>query len=128
MEQHIWVPHGCPHQAGQCLLWGCKACKKQSSSGDLHQAAMLREQRCLQKVNQAFEAFKCCTATSPGQHLPKVEILHSAICHIEGLQHLRRRHCFHPPVPSSSEPTSPTSSATVVSPAAALPEIFDSSK
>ncbi|XP_015274378.1 PREDICTED: myogenic factor 5 [Gekko japonicus] len=111
-EQHVRAPRGSPHQAGQCLRWACKACKKQSSSGDRRQAATLRERRRLQKVNQAFEALKRCTAASPGQRLPKVEILRGAIRHIEGLQHLLRRHCCRPPAPSRSEPASPTSSCS----------------
>ncbi|KAL8220784.1 UNVERIFIED_CONTAM: hypothetical protein K2H54_054710, partial [Gekko kuhli] len=77
-----------PHQAGQCLRWACKACKKLLSSGDRHQVAMLQERHCLQKVNQAFKALKHCMAASPGQRLPKVEILRSAIHHIKGFQHL----------------------------------------
>ncbi|KAL8203379.1 UNVERIFIED_CONTAM: hypothetical protein K2H54_050585 [Gekko kuhli] len=95
--------------ASACTV--CKACKKQSSLGDQCQAAMLRKWCHLQKVNQVFKALKHCTATSPGQCLPKVEILRSAICHIESLQHLLRHHCCHPPMPSGSEPASPDGSA-----------------
>ncbi|KAL8220526.1 UNVERIFIED_CONTAM: hypothetical protein K2H54_048755 [Gekko kuhli] len=112
VEQHIRAPCSSPHQAGQCLHWVCKACKKQSNSGDGCQVTMLWKRCHLQKVNQAFKTLKRCTATSPGQRLPKVEILHSAIHHIEGLQHLLRCHCCHPPAPSSSEPTSPSSSCS----------------
>ncbi|KAL8187882.1 UNVERIFIED_CONTAM: Myogenic factor 5 [Gekko kuhli] len=55
---------------------------------------------------------KCCMATSLGQRLPKVEILRSAIRHIEGLQHLLHCHFCCPPAPSGSEPASPTSSCS----------------
>uniref|UniRef100_A0A8D2Q6W8 Myogenic factor n=1 Tax=Varanus komodoensis TaxID=61221 RepID=A0A8D2Q6W8_VARKO len=112
-EQHVRAPTGHP-QAGPCLLWACKACKKKSSTGDRRKAATLRERRRLKKVNQAFEALKRCTAAgNPSQRLPKVEILRNAIRYIESLQALLREHVhryYRLPGQSCSEPTSPTSS------------------
>ncbi|XP_054844936.1 myogenic factor 5 [Eublepharis macularius] len=113
-EQHVRAPSG-PHQAGPCLLWACKACKKKSSTGDRRKAATLRERRRLKKVNQAFETLKRCTAANPGQRLPKVEILRNAIRYIESLQELLRQQVHHYyclPGPSGSEPASPTSSCS----------------
>ncbi|KAJ6651404.1 hypothetical protein lerEdw1_020977 [Lerista edwardsae] len=115
-EEHVRAPTG-HHQAGRCLLWACKACKKKASSGDRRKAATLRERRRLRKVNQAFEALKRCTAANPGQRLPKVEILRSAIRHIESLQALLREHVQHrhyrlPGQGCSSEPPSPTSNCS----------------
>ncbi|XP_062990780.1 myogenic factor 5 [Elgaria multicarinata webbii] len=115
-EQHVRAPTGHP-QAGPCLLWACKACKKKASTGDRRKAATLRERRRLKKVNQAFEALRRCTgAAKPSQRLPKVEILRNAIRYIERLQELLREQVHHyyrfPDAagPSCSEPSSPTSS------------------
>ncbi|XP_029452974.1 myogenic factor 5 [Rhinatrema bivittatum] len=93
-EQHVRAPSG-HHQAGRCLLWACKACKRKSSTMDRRKAATLRERRRLKKVNQAFEALKRCTAVNPGQRLPKVEILRNAIGYIESLQELLREQVAH---------------------------------
>ncbi|KAL8194233.1 UNVERIFIED_CONTAM: hypothetical protein K2H54_006430 [Gekko kuhli] len=93
MTEHYTEARHSAEEAGQCLCWVYKACKKKSSLGDRRQAATLRMWRCLQKVNQAFEALKRYMAASLGQHLPNVEILRSAICHIEGIQHLLHGHC-----------------------------------
>ncbi|KAJ7329865.1 hypothetical protein JRQ81_016039 [Phrynocephalus forsythii] len=113
-EEHVRAPRGHP-QAGPCLLWACKACKKKSSTGDRRKAATLRERRRLKKVNQAFEALKRCTAAAggnPSQRLPKVEILRNAIRYIESLQELLREqvHTYYRlPGQRCPEPTSPTS-------------------
>ncbi|KAL7982567.1 hypothetical protein Chor_010165 [Crotalus horridus] len=111
-EQHVRAPTG-HSQAGPCLLWACKACKKAASPGDRRKAATLRERRRLKKVNQAFEALKRCTsAGGAGQRLPKVEILRNAISYIESLQELLReqvQHFYGLPAPGCSEPPSPNS-------------------
>ncbi|KAL8185915.1 UNVERIFIED_CONTAM: hypothetical protein K2H54_059769 [Gekko kuhli] len=67
-------------------------------------------------------------ATSLGQHLPKVEILHSAIFHIKGLQHLLCPHCCHPPMPSGSKPASPTTSCFDSSSSAAACQEYDTDR
>uniref|UniRef100_A0A6J0UIC5 Myogenic factor n=1 Tax=Pogona vitticeps TaxID=103695 RepID=A0A6J0UIC5_9SAUR len=115
-EEHVRAPRGHP-QAGPCLLWACKACKKKSSTGDRRKAATLRERRRLKKVNQAFEALKRCTAAGghPGQRLPKVEILRNAIRYIESLQDLLREqvHTYYRlPGQRCAQPASPTSSCS----------------
>ncbi|XP_061493788.1 myogenic factor 5 [Rhineura floridana] len=113
-EEHVRAPTG-HHQAGHCLLWACKACKKKSSTVDRRKAATLRERRRLKKVNQAFEALKRCTTANPSQRLPKVEILRNAIRYIESLQDLlsEQVHNYYLlPGQSCSEPTSPTSSCS----------------
>uniref|UniRef100_A0A8B9Q5G7 Myogenic factor 5 n=1 Tax=Apteryx owenii TaxID=8824 RepID=A0A8B9Q5G7_APTOW len=88
-EEHIRAPTG-HHQAGHCLLWACKACKRKSTTMDRRKAATMRERRRLKKVNQAFETLKRCTTANPNQRLPKVEILRNAIRYIESLQELLR--------------------------------------
>ncbi|KAJ7998045.1 hypothetical protein DPEC_G00218470 [Dallia pectoralis] len=88
-EQHIRAPSG-HHQAGRCLLWACKACKRKTTNADRRKAATMRERRRLGKVNDAFETLKRCTSTNPNQRLPKVEILRNAISYIESLQSLLR--------------------------------------
>nr|XP_013802480.1 PREDICTED: myogenic factor 5 [Apteryx mantelli mantelli] len=113
-EEHIRAPTG-HHQAGHCLLWACKACKRKSTTMDRRKAATMRERRRLKKVNQAFETLKRCTTANPNQRLPKVEILRNAIRYIESLQELLREQVenyYHLPGQSCSEPTSPTSSCS----------------
>uniref|UniRef100_A0A3P9HM11 Myogenic factor n=1 Tax=Oryzias latipes TaxID=8090 RepID=A0A3P9HM11_ORYLA len=88
-DQHVRAPGG-PHQAGHCLLWACKACKRKTTHADRRKAATMRERRRLSKVNNAFETLKRCTASNPSQRLPKVEILRNAISYIESLQALLR--------------------------------------
>nr|XP_020443986.1 myoblast determination protein 1 homolog [Monopterus albus]AIS22059.1 myogenic factor MYOD2 [Monopterus albus] len=88
-EQHVRAPRGL-HQAGHCLLWACKACKRKTTHVDRRKAATIRERRRLSKVNDAFETLKRCTASNPNQRLPKVEILRNAISYIESLQELLR--------------------------------------
>ncbi|XP_061578180.1 myoblast determination protein 1 homolog [Cololabis saira] len=88
-DEHIRAPSG-HHQAGRCLLWACKACKRKTSSADRRRAATMRERRRLGKVNDAFENLKRCTTGNPNQRLPKVEILRNAISYIESLQALLR--------------------------------------
>ncbi|CAI9612269.1 unnamed protein product, partial [Staurois parvus] len=88
-EEHVRAPSG-HHQAGRCLLWACKACKRKTSSADRRRAATMRERRRLSKVNEAFETLKRCTSPNPNQRLPKVEILRNAIRYIESLQSLLR--------------------------------------
>ncbi|XP_077309840.1 myoblast determination protein 1 [Lithobates pipiens] len=90
-EEHIRAPSG-HHQAGRCLVWACKACKRKTSSADRRRAATMRERRRLSKVNEAFETLKRCTNPNPNQRLPKVEILRNAIRYIESLQSLLRDH------------------------------------
>lgn len=87
--QHVRVPGGL-HQAGHCLLWACRACKRQSSRADRRRAATMRERRRLSRVNDAFETLKRCTTSEPEQRLPKVEILRNAISYIESLQEALR--------------------------------------
>ncbi|XP_066490597.1 myogenic factor 5 [Tiliqua scincoides] len=101
-EEHVRAPGGHP-QAGPCLPWACRACKRAAGGGDRRRAATLRERRRLKRVNVAFEALRRCAAAPPGQRLPKVEILRSAIRHIQALQELlrpRRR----PPASASASP------------------------
>ncbi|XP_062857537.1 myoblast determination protein 1 homolog [Trichomycterus rosablanca] len=88
-DEHIRAPSG-HHQAGRCLLWACKACKRKTTNADRRKAATMRERRRLSKVNDAFENLKRCTSTNPNQRLPKVEILRNAISYIESLQALLR--------------------------------------
>ncbi|XP_018431048.1 PREDICTED: myoblast determination protein 1 homolog A-like [Nanorana parkeri] len=88
-EEHVRAPSG-HHQAGRCLLWACKACKRKTTNADRRKAATMRERRRLGKVNDAFETLKRCTSANPNQRLPKVEILRNAIRYIESLQSLLR--------------------------------------
>uniref|UniRef100_A0A3Q3K2Z4 Myogenic factor n=1 Tax=Monopterus albus TaxID=43700 RepID=A0A3Q3K2Z4_MONAL len=88
-DEHVRAPSG-HHQAGRCLLWSCKACKRKTTNADRRKAATLRERRRLSKVNDAFETLKRCTTANPNQRLPKVEILRNAISYIESLQALLR--------------------------------------
>ncbi|XP_068459962.1 myoblast determination protein 1 homolog [Clinocottus analis] len=88
-HEHVRAPSG-HHQAGRCLLWACKACKRKTTNADRRKAATLRERRRLGKVNDAFESLKRCTSSNPNQRLPKVEILRNAISYIESLQALLR--------------------------------------
>lgn len=88
-DEHVRAPSG-HHQAGRCLLWACKACKRKTTNADRRKAATMRERRRLSKVNEAFETLKRCTSSNPNQRLPKVEILRNAIRYIEGLQALLR--------------------------------------
>ncbi|KAL8169918.1 UNVERIFIED_CONTAM: Myoblast determination protein 1 [Gekko kuhli] len=88
-DEHVRAPSG-HHQAGRCLLWACKACKRKTTNADRRKAATMRERRRLSKVNEAFETLKRCTSTNPNQRLPKVEILRNAIRYIESLQALLR--------------------------------------
>ncbi|XP_015244242.1 PREDICTED: myoblast determination protein 1 homolog [Cyprinodon variegatus] len=88
-EEHVRAPSG-HHQAGRCLLWACKACKRKTTNADRRKAATMRERRRLSKVNDAFETLKRCTTGNPNQRLPKVEILRNAISYIESLQALLR--------------------------------------
>uniref|UniRef100_A0A669F3J1 Myogenic factor n=2 Tax=Oreochromis TaxID=8139 RepID=A0A669F3J1_ORENI len=88
-DEHVRAPSG-HHQAGRCLLWACKACKRKTTNADRRKAATLRERRRLSKVNDAFETLKRCTTANPNQRLPKVEILRNAISYIESLQALLR--------------------------------------
>ncbi|XP_067415996.1 myogenic factor 5 [Emydura macquarii macquarii] len=113
-EEHVRAPTG-HHQAGHCLLWACKACKRKSTTMDRRKAATMRERRRLKKVNQAFDTLKRCTTANPNQRLPKVEILRNAIRYIESLQELLREQVenyYRLPGQSCSEPTSPTSSCS----------------
>ncbi|KAG7483343.1 myoblast determination protein 1-like [Solea senegalensis] len=99
-DEHVRAPEGL-HQTGHCLLWACKACKRKTTNADRRKAATMRERRRLGKVNDAFETLKRCTATSPNQRLPKVEILRNAISYIESLQALLRTgrdDSFYPPL------------------------------
>nr|XP_033808854.1 myogenic factor 5 [Geotrypetes seraphini] len=117
-EEHVRVPSG-HHQAGHCLMWACKACKRKSSTMDRRKAATMRERRRLKKVNQAFETLKRCTTGNPNQRLPKVEILRNAISYIESLQDLLREQVesyYSLPGQRSSEPSSPSSSCSDSSP------------
>ncbi|XP_061696636.1 myoblast determination protein 1 homolog [Syngnathoides biaculeatus] len=88
-DEHVRAPSG-HHQAGRCLLWACKACKRKTTNADRRKAATLRERRRLGKVNDAFETLKRCTSANPNQRLPKVEILRNAIGYIQALQALLR--------------------------------------
>ncbi|XP_038612809.1 myogenic factor 5 [Tachyglossus aculeatus] len=113
-EEHVRAPVG-HHQAGHCLMWACKACKRKSTTMDRRKAATMRERRRLKKVNQAFEMLKRCTTANPNQRLPKVEILRNAIRYIESLQELLREQVenyYSLPGQSCSEPTSPTSNCS----------------
>uniref|UniRef100_G3UB15 Myogenic factor n=1 Tax=Loxodonta africana TaxID=9785 RepID=G3UB15_LOXAF len=98
-DEHVRAPSG-HHQAGRCLLWACKACKRKTTNADRRKAATMRERRRLSKVNEAFETLKRCTSSNPNQRLPKVEILRNAIRYIEGLQALLRDQFYAPgPLP-----------------------------
>ncbi|KAK1340888.1 LOW QUALITY PROTEIN: hypothetical protein QTO34_017285 [Cnephaeus nilssonii] len=113
-DEHVRAPSG-HHQAGHCLMWACKACKRKSTTVDRRKAATMRERRRLKKVNQAFETLKRCTTTNPNQRLPKVEILRNAIRYIESLQELLREQVenyYSMPGQSCSEPASPTSNCS----------------
>ncbi|XP_044133199.1 myogenic factor 5 [Bufo gargarizans] len=113
-EEHVRAPTG-HHQAGHCLMWACKACKRKSSTMDRRKAATMRERRRLKKVNHAFETLKRCTSTNPNQRLPKVDILRNAIKYIESLQDLLREQVesyYSLPGQSCSEPNSPVSSCS----------------
>lgn len=114
-DGHVRAPRGL-HQAGPCLLWACKACKTKTSQTDRRKAATMRERRRLSKVNAAFEALRRCTASSPNQRLPKVEILRNAISYIESLQALLRTgqdDSFYPPLePYDSDACSPRSTCS----------------
>uniref|UniRef100_A0A8D0L1A1 Myogenic factor n=1 Tax=Sphenodon punctatus TaxID=8508 RepID=A0A8D0L1A1_SPHPU len=115
-EEHVRAPGG-HHQAGRCLPWACKTCKRKANGSTMERrkAATMRERRRLKQVNQAFEALKRCTTANPSQRLPKVEILRNAIRYIESLQHLLREQVANYRLPGksgSSEPPSPTSSCS----------------
>ncbi|MCJ8742921.1 hypothetical protein PDJAM_G00087860 [Pangasius djambal] len=111
-DEHVRAPGGL-HEAGSCLQWACKACKRKASSVDRRRAATMRERRRLKKVNHAFEALRRCTSANPSQRLPKVEILRNAINYIESLQELlRERVENYYSRESSSQPSSPSSSST----------------
>nr|ANY93568.1 MyoD [Pampus argenteus] len=88
-DEHVRAPGGL-HQAGHCLMWACKACKRKTTHEDRRKAATMRERRRLSKVNDAFETLRRCTASNPNQRLPKVDILRNAISYIESLQALLR--------------------------------------
>ncbi|XP_018329639.1 myogenic-determination protein [Agrilus planipennis] len=88
---HILEPQhsGCGSNGPRkCLAWACKACKKKTVTIDRRKAATLRERRRLRKVNEAFELLKRRSCNNPGQRLPKVEILRSAIEYIEYLEEI----------------------------------------
>ncbi|CAH1380465.1 unnamed protein product [Tenebrio molitor] len=88
---HILEPQNTncsPNGPRKCLAWACKACKKKTVAIDRRKAATLRERRRLRKVNEAFEVLKRRTCNNPGQRLPKVEILRSAIEYIEYLEEI----------------------------------------
>ncbi|XP_017787141.1 PREDICTED: myogenic-determination protein [Nicrophorus vespilloides] len=88
-HHHILEPSGTGCDGPRrCLAWACKACKKKTVSIDRRKAATLRERRRLRKVNEAFELLKRRTCNNPGQRLPKVEILRSAIEYIEYLEEI----------------------------------------
>ncbi|XP_069021843.1 myoblast determination protein 1 homolog [Embiotoca jacksoni] len=136
-DQHVRAPGGL-HQAGRCLLWACKACKRKTTHADRRKAATMRERRRLGKVNDAFETLKRCTASNPNQRLPKVEILRNAISYIESLQALLRAgrdDGFYPPPErygGDSDASSPHSSCTdsamdFISPSSDRSENSDSS-
>ncbi|XP_075455071.1 myogenic factor 5 [Ascaphus truei] len=113
-DEHVRAPTG-HHQAGHCLMWACKACKRKSSTMDRRKAATMRERRRLKKVNHAFETLKRCTTANPNQRLPKVEILRNAIKYIESLQDLLREQVenyYSLPGQSCSEPGSPISNCS----------------
>ncbi|KAL4660217.1 myogenic factor 5-like [Arapaima gigas] len=113
-EEHVRAPRGL-HQAGRCLAWACRACKRKSSAVDRRRAATMRERRRLRKVNHAFEALRRCSSVNPSQRLPKVEILRNAIQYIESLQELLREQVeeyYGLPRETTSEPGSPTSSCS----------------
>ncbi|XP_071346134.1 myoblast determination protein 1 homolog [Trachinotus anak] len=116
-DEHVRAPGGL-HQAGHCLLWACKACKRKTTHTDRRKAATMRERRRLSKVNDAFETLKRCTASNPNQRLPKVEILRNAISYIESLQALLRAgrdNAFYPPLEhygGDSDASSPRSNCS----------------
>lgn len=134
VEEHVRAPGGL-HQAGRCLLWACKACKRKTTHADRRKAATMRERRRLSKVNDAFETLKRCTASNPNQRLAKVEILRNAISYIESLQALLRTsgqdQSFYPPLEpygADSEASSPQSNCSdgAVSPGTAeLSEVWN---
>uniref|UniRef100_A0A3Q1HB44 Myogenic factor n=1 Tax=Acanthochromis polyacanthus TaxID=80966 RepID=A0A3Q1HB44_9TELE len=136
-DQHVRAPGGL-HQAGHCLLWACKACKRKTTHADRRKAATMRERRRLSKVNDAFETLKRCTASNPNQRLPKVEILRNAISYIESLQALLRAgrdDGFYPPLEhysGESDASSPGSNCSegmmdFISPCSARSENSDAS-
>ncbi|XP_026234760.1 myoblast determination protein 1 homolog [Anabas testudineus] len=136
-DEHVRAPRGL-HQAGHCLLWACKACKRKTTHADRRKAATMRERQRLSKVNDAFETLKRCTASNPNQRLPKVEILRNAISYIESLQALLRTgqaDSFYPPLEhysGDSDPSSPRSNCSdammeFISPCSARSETSDSS-
>lgn len=116
-DEHVRAPGGL-HQAGHCLLWACKACKRKTTNEDRRKAATMRERRRLGRVNDAFETLKRCTASSPNQRLPKVDILRNAISYIESLQALLRtgqEDAFYPPLEhygGDSDASSPRSNCS----------------
>ncbi|XP_076003084.1 myoblast determination protein 1 homolog [Genypterus blacodes] len=116
-DEHVRAPSGL-HQAGHCLLWACKACKRKTTHADRRKAATMRERRRLSKVNDAFETLKRCTASNPNQRLPKVDILRNAISYIESLQELLRSNrdeSFYPTVDhfsGDSDTSSPRSNCS----------------
>lgn len=130
VDEHVRAPGGL-HQAGRCLLWACKACKRKTTHADRRQAATMRERRRLSKVNNAFETLKRCTASNPNQRLAKVEILRNAISYIESLQALLRTggqdHSFYPQVEhysvDAASPRSSCSDGTVSSGTAELQNV-----
>ncbi|EFA05645.1 transcription factor SUM-1 [Tribolium castaneum] len=85
---HVLEPQNANCGPRKCLAWACKACKKKTVAIDRRKAATLRERRRLRKVNEAFEVLKRRTCNNPGQRLPKVEILRSAIEYIEYLEEI----------------------------------------
>uniref|UniRef100_A0A8C9YBH6 Myogenic factor n=1 Tax=Sander lucioperca TaxID=283035 RepID=A0A8C9YBH6_SANLU len=117
VHEHVRAPSG-HHQAGRCLLWACKACKRKTTNADRRKAATMRERRRLGKVNDAFETLKRCTSANPNQRLPKVEILRNAISYIESLQALLRGgqdDGFYPPLEhysGDSDASSPRSNCS----------------
>ncbi|GAA6219007.1 myoblast determination protein 1 homolog isoform X1 [Lates japonicus] len=136
-DEHVRAPGGL-HQAGHCLLWACKACKRKTTHADRRKAATMRERRRLSKVNDAFETLKRCTASNPNQRLPKVEILRNAISYIESLQALLRAgrdDSFYPQLEhysgdsDASSPRSNCSDSTMdfISPCSATSENSDGS-
>nr|XP_056707273.1 myoblast determination protein 1 isoform X2 [Euleptes europaea] len=115
-DEHVRAPSG-HHQAGRCLLWACKACKRKTTNADRRKAATMRERRRLGKVNEAFETLKRCTSANPNQRLPKVEILRNAIRYIESLQALLRQQddAYYPPLErygGDSDASSPRSNCS----------------
>ncbi|TTN49595.1 Myogenic factor 5 [Bagarius yarrelli] len=111
-DEHVRAPRGL-HEAGSCLQWACKACKRKASSMDRRQAATMRERHRLKKVNHAFETLRRCTSHNSSQRLAKVEILRNAINYIESLQELLREQVEdYYSTESGSEPASPSSTCS----------------